>query len=61
MSYAGCVPRPLNIVDLPLGLVFTIIAWSPVALPIKLGSEGPALFLQKHAGALGCRSAMIQF
>ncbi|MEZ4539113.1 MAG: hypothetical protein R3C43_03910 [Chloroflexota bacterium] len=44
-----------------MGLVFTIIAWSPTALPIKLGSEDTALFLQKHAGALGYRAAMTEF
>ena len=47
----GLCLAPLNSVDLPLGLVFTIIALSPTVLPIKLGSEDTALFLQKHAGA----------
>ena len=55
------IERFLDIFGASIGLVFTILTWLSTALPVKLGSEGPALFRQERVGRHGRTFTMLNF
>lgn len=53
--------RGLDVIGAMLGLLFTSIVWPPVALLIRLDSEGPILFTQERVGEQGRTFTMVKF
>ncbi len=53
--------RALDLLGGAIGLIFTLIVWPPIALLIKLDSEGPVLFRQERIGERGRPFTMIKF
>lgn len=55
------IKRIIDILGASIGIVFTIIAWPPIALIIKLDSEGPVFFQQERVGQHGRPFTMLKF
>ena len=53
--------RALDLLGGTIGLIFTLIVWPPIALLIKLDSEGPVLFRQERIGERGRPFTMFKF
>ena len=53
--------RALDLIGGAIGLIFTLIVWPPIALLIKLDSEGPVLFRQERIGERGRPFTMLKF
>ena len=55
------IKRILTIPGASIGLIFTISAWLPIDLPIKLKLEGPALFRQERIDRYRRTFTMLKF